>query len=119
VGVEKTFNRISVDGDMSTNDTVFVLANGAAGNGALSPEDFQRFRAGLTKVMDELSTMVVRDGEGATKLVRISIKGRPPPRMRSRRPGPLPIPLWSRRRSTARIPTGGESWLLSAVQGFR
>jgi len=74
-GVEKTFNRISVDGDMSTNDTVFVLANGAAGNGTLSPEDFQRFRAGLTKVMDELSTMVVRDGEGATKLVRISIKG--------------------------------------------
>jgi glutamate N-acetyltransferase/amino-acid N-acetyltransferase len=74
-GVEKTFNRISVDGDMSTNDTVFVLANGAAGNGALSAEDFQGFRAGLTEVMDELSTMIVRDGEGATKLIRISIKG--------------------------------------------
>lgn len=74
-GVERTFNRISVDGDMSTNDTVFVLANGAAGNGTLSSEDFQGFRAGLTKVMDELSTMIVRDGEGATKLVRISIKG--------------------------------------------
>jgi glutamate N-acetyltransferase / amino-acid N-acetyltransferase len=74
-GVEKTFNRISVDGDMSTNDTVFVLANGAAGNGTLSPEDFQGFRAGLTEVMDELSTMIVRDGEGATKLIRISIKG--------------------------------------------
>jgi glutamate N-acetyltransferase/amino-acid N-acetyltransferase len=40
-GVERTFNRISVDGDMSTNDTVFVLANGSAGNGSLSPEDFQ------------------------------------------------------------------------------
>jgi len=74
-GVERTFNRISVDGDMSTNDTVLVLANGAAGNGNLSPEDFQGFRAGLTKVMDELSTMIVRDGEGATKLIRIAIKG--------------------------------------------
>ena len=74
-GVERTFNRISVDGDMSTNDTVFVLANGAAGNGSLSPEDFQGFRAGLAKVMDELSTMIVRDGEGATKLIRIAIKG--------------------------------------------
>jgi glutamate N-acetyltransferase/amino-acid N-acetyltransferase len=74
-GVERTFNRISVDGDMSTNDTVFVLANGAAGNGSLSPEDFQGFRAGLAKVMDELSTMIVKDGEGATKLIRIAIKG--------------------------------------------
>jgi glutamate N-acetyltransferase/amino-acid N-acetyltransferase len=74
-GVARTFNRISVDGDMSTNDTVLVLANGAAGNGNLSAEDFQGFRAGLTKVMDELSTMIVRDGEGATKLIRIAIKG--------------------------------------------
>jgi len=74
-GVERTFNRISVDGDMSTNDTVFVLANGAAGNGSLSPEDFQGFRAGLATVMDELSTMIVRDGEGATKLIRLAIKG--------------------------------------------
>jgi glutamate N-acetyltransferase/amino-acid N-acetyltransferase len=74
-GVERTFNRISVDGDMSTNDTVFVLANGAAGNGTLSPEDFQGFRKGLTRTMDDLSTMIVRDGEGATKLVRLSVTG--------------------------------------------
>jgi glutamate N-acetyltransferase/amino-acid N-acetyltransferase len=74
-GVERTFNRISVDGDMSTNDTVFVLANGSAGNGSLSPEDFQGFKTGLTSVMDELSTMIVRDGEGATKLIRIAVKG--------------------------------------------
>jgi glutamate N-acetyltransferase/amino-acid N-acetyltransferase len=74
-GVERTFNRITVDGDMSTNDTVFVLANGAAGNGSLTPDDFQGFRAGLAKVMDELSTMIVRDGEGATKLIRVTIKG--------------------------------------------
>jgi len=74
-GVKRTFNRISVDGDMSTNDTVFVLANGAAGNGSLSPEEFQGFKTGLAKVMDELSTMIVRDGEGATKLIRLVIKG--------------------------------------------
>jgi len=74
-GVERTFNRISVDGDMSTNDTVFVIANGAAGNGGLSPEDFQGFRSGLTRVMEDLSTMIVRDGEGATKLIRIRVKG--------------------------------------------
>ena len=74
-GVERTLNRISVDGDMSTNDTVFVLANGAAGNGSLSPEEFQGFKTGLAKVMDELSTMIVRDGEGATKLIRLVIKG--------------------------------------------
>jgi len=74
-GVERTFNRISVDGDMSTNDTVFVLANGVAGNGNLGREEFDGFKAGLTMVMDELSTMIVRDGEGATKLIRIAIKG--------------------------------------------
>lgn len=74
-GVERTFNRISVDGDMSTNDTVFVIANGAAGNGPLSREDFQGFQSGLTKVMEDLSTMIVRDGEGATKLIRIRVQG--------------------------------------------
>ncbi len=74
-GVERTFNRITVDGDMSTNDTVFVLANGAAGNGNLNPEDFKEFRGGLTRVMEDLSALIVRDGEGATKLIRITIKG--------------------------------------------
>lgn len=74
-GVQRTFNRISVDGDMSTNDTVFVIANGAAENGSLSPEEFQKFQSGLTQVMEDLSSMIVRDGEGATKLIRIRVKG--------------------------------------------
>jgi glutamate N-acetyltransferase/amino-acid N-acetyltransferase len=74
-GVERTFNRISVDGDMSTNDTVFILANGAAETGSLSNEGFERFRAGLSGVMEDLSTMIVRDGEGATKLIRLTVKG--------------------------------------------
>lgn len=73
--VKTTFNRISVDGDTSTNDTVLALANGMAGNGELSSDDWTRFQKGLTHVMDELATMIVKDGEGATKVVKIRIKG--------------------------------------------
>jgi len=73
--VEGTFNRITVDGDTSTNDMVLVLANGMAGNEALSEKDFQEFKNGLQQVMGELSRMIVRDGEGATKLIDILIKG--------------------------------------------
>jgi glutamate N-acetyltransferase/amino-acid N-acetyltransferase len=73
--VEGTFNRITVDGDTSTNDTVLVLANGLAGNGQLSGKDYQRFKDGLQQVMGELARMIVRDGEGATKVIDILIKG--------------------------------------------
>jgi len=73
--VETSFNRISVDGDTSTNDMVLVLANGLAGNGVLSRDDYKGFREGLAQVMGELATMIVRDGEGATKVIRIEIRG--------------------------------------------
>jgi glutamate N-acetyltransferase/amino-acid N-acetyltransferase len=73
--VETTFNRISVDGDTSTNDTVLVMANGTAGNGKLTSGDYERFQTGLTHVMNELATMIVRDGEGATKVVYVKVKG--------------------------------------------
>ncbi len=73
--VKTTFNRISVDGDTSTNDTVLVVANGMAGNGELNSDDFERFQIGLTHVMDTLATMIVRDGEGATKVVYVKIRG--------------------------------------------
>jgi len=71
---EVTFNRITVDGDTSTNDTALILANGFAGNGSLSEEDRDVFSKGLTQVMGDLAQMIVRDGEGATKLVRVEIK---------------------------------------------
>jgi glutamate N-acetyltransferase / amino-acid N-acetyltransferase len=71
---DATFNRITVDGDTSTNDTVLALANGAAGNGPLSGEDLERFSLGLRQVMDDLARMIVQDGEGATKLVRVEVK---------------------------------------------
>jgi glutamate N-acetyltransferase/amino-acid N-acetyltransferase len=72
---ETTFNRISVDGDTSTNDMILALANGMAGNGVLSSGDYERFQKGLTLVMNELATMIVRDGEGATKVIYLKIKG--------------------------------------------
>jgi len=73
--VETTFNRITVDGDMSTNDTVLVMANGMAGNTALTEADSKGFARGLETVMGELAQMIVRDGEGATKVIHMEIKG--------------------------------------------
>jgi len=73
--VERTFNRITVDGDTSTNDTVLVLANGMAGNSPLNDSDYDGFTKGLQQVMNDLSNMIVKDGEGATKQVFIYIKG--------------------------------------------
>jgi len=72
---EDSFNRISVDGDTSTNDMVLVLANGMAGNKALDTAGYNEFVKGLRKVMTDLARMIVRDGEGATKLVDVKVKG--------------------------------------------
>ena len=74
---ERSFNRITVDGDMSTNDMALLLANGAAGNAEIrerSPE-FEVFTAALERVMVTLGKMIARDGEGATKLVEVHVTG--------------------------------------------
>lgn len=73
--VDKTFNRISVDGDQSTNDTVLILANGMANNEKLYEEDeiYNSFLDALTYVLLELAKLVARDGEGATKLLECRI----------------------------------------------
>ncbi len=73
--VEKSYNRITVDGDTSTNDTVFIMANGTAGNVEPDEEAYREFLAGLEGIMYDLATMIVKDGEGATKVIHISIKG--------------------------------------------
>lgn len=75
--IDQSFNCISVDGDTSTNDTVFLLANGAAGASPLleDDEEFARFTSALTALTTELARMVVRDGEGASKLVSITLRG--------------------------------------------
>lgn len=72
-----SFGRITVDGDTSTNDTVLVLANGMANNSPISPEsaDHSRFKDLLTTVLHELATMVVKDGEGATKFIEVRVEG--------------------------------------------
>ena len=74
--VDRTFNRITVDGDTSTNDTVFILANGAAENSkSLTPHDADKFKTALISLLEDLSRMIVKDGEGATKLVKIEVRG--------------------------------------------
>jgi glutamate N-acetyltransferase/amino-acid N-acetyltransferase len=73
--VAHSFNRITVDGDMSTNDTVLVLANGQAGNGALSDADLIEFQAALNHVCLELAKKIVRDGEGVHRVVTVKVSG--------------------------------------------
>lgn len=75
--VDRSFNCISVDGDTSTNDTVCCLANGAAGHPVLveAGEDLDRFTQALVLVTTDLARMVVRDGEGATKVVTLRVRG--------------------------------------------
>ncbi len=72
---DTTFNRITVDGDTSTNDTVFALANGRAGTGDLFGAELDDFREGLCQVMQELALMIVRDGEGATRVILVRVQG--------------------------------------------
>ena len=75
--VEVSFNMISVDGDMSTNDTVLVLANGASGAAEItdgSPE-YDKFYATLKEICQELSKRIAADGEGATKFLTINVSG--------------------------------------------
>ncbi|MEI6782609.1 MAG: bifunctional glutamate N-acetyltransferase/amino-acid acetyltransferase ArgJ [Verrucomicrobiota bacterium] len=78
--VANSFNRITVDGDMSTNDTVLVLANGLAGNPKAevrSPtsKGFATFQAALSHVCLESATMIVRDGEGVSRFVTVRVNG--------------------------------------------
>lgn len=75
--VDHSFNMITVDGDTSTNDTVFVLANGMAENQEIISEgpELELFQKALTQVCVYLAKAIVRDGEGATKLVTVEIVG--------------------------------------------
>jgi glutamate N-acetyltransferase / amino-acid N-acetyltransferase len=77
--VAQSFNRITVDGDMSTNDTVLILANGLAGNDNIGDRtsNAQRriFQAALDHVCLELARMIVRDGEGVHRVVTVRVNG--------------------------------------------
>ncbi len=73
-GVARSWNRISVDGDTSTNDTVFLLANGAS-DVSLRPQDREPMTEALGSVMESLAIQIARDGEGARKLITIEVIG--------------------------------------------
>jgi glutamate N-acetyltransferase / amino-acid N-acetyltransferase len=78
--VSRSFNRVSVDGDTSTNDTLAILANGAAENAPIiKPEgaEFELFVESLTEVCRDLAIQVARDGEGARKLITIRVRHAP------------------------------------------
>lgn len=75
--VKSTFNRVTVDGDTSVCDMVLMLANGLADNSGVvnEDEDYERFRDGLELVCTALAKMIARDGEGATKVLEITVEG--------------------------------------------
>jgi glutamate N-acetyltransferase/amino-acid N-acetyltransferase len=75
--VNKSFNMLSVDNDMSTNDTVMIMANGILGNTPLkkSSRFYNKFEQSLSELTDDLSRMIAEDGEGATKIIEIIVKG--------------------------------------------
>ncbi|MEM6910406.1 MAG: bifunctional glutamate N-acetyltransferase/amino-acid acetyltransferase ArgJ [Verrucomicrobiota bacterium] len=75
--VEQSFNRISVDGDMSTNDTVQLMANGAAGNKPIKAgsADARLFREALEQLLVKTAKALVKDGEKVTKFVELHVKG--------------------------------------------
>jgi len=77
--VEETFNTITVDGDMSTNDTVIALANGAAGGATIDREGvgFTKLQATLVGLCGDLARAIAADGEGATKLLVVDVAGAP------------------------------------------
>ena len=76
--VERTFNRITIDGDTSTNDMVLAMANGAAENPWIEDDqhpDYERFKDCLEEICKELALKIVEDGEGATKRITIRVCG--------------------------------------------
>jgi glutamate N-acetyltransferase/amino-acid N-acetyltransferase len=75
--VAGTLNAITVDGDTSTNDTVLLLAGGAAGNASVTSGSpaHARFTRAVTEVLDEIAHLVVLDGEGTTRVVEIAVRG--------------------------------------------
>ncbi len=71
----RSFNRITIDGDTSTNDMILIMSNGLAEAKVQNPDQIESFQRVLDEVLVQLARQVVRDGEGATKLVEICVKG--------------------------------------------
>jgi acetylglutamate kinase len=77
--VKTTINMVTVDGEMSTNDTVYLLANGLAGNPRIHEPgpDLERFEAALTDLLGEMARAMAADGEGATRMLEVVVEGAP------------------------------------------
>ncbi len=75
--VERTLNRITIDGDTSTNDTVLILANGVSGVSLVTAEQQRVFQAVLDDLLMDVARRLVKDGEGVTKVVEIKVQGAP------------------------------------------
>ncbi len=75
-GVDHSYNRISVDGDTSTNDTLAILANGASG-ARPGDSDMKKIQGAVEDVLQSLAVQIVRDGEGARRLITIDVEGAP------------------------------------------
>lgn len=73
--VDTSFNCLSIDGHMSTNDTVLLLANGKSGAGPLAMPELAKFRSALQELCSELSYAIADDGEGATHVMNIHVRG--------------------------------------------
>ena len=78
-GTTDSFDQLTIDCDMSTNDAVFVMANGLAGNPSITGEgrSYDAFAAALHDLLDELARDIAQDGEGATKRIDVIVKGAP------------------------------------------
>jgi glutamate N-acetyltransferase/amino-acid N-acetyltransferase len=74
---EKSFNRITIDGDTSTNDTIIFMTNGASGIAVKNSDQKNAFQSVLDDVLVRLAKLLVKDGEGVTKLIEIMVKGAP------------------------------------------
>ena len=110
--VGTTFNRVTVDTDTSTNDMAVLMASGAAGGPVIDAESpsFAPVRAAVHAVCETLARMIARDGEGATKLITVSVRGAASEAgRRARRLRDCRTPRWSRPRSSAETRTGAAS----------
>jgi glutamate N-acetyltransferase/amino-acid N-acetyltransferase len=74
---DNSFNMISVDGETSTNDCVFLLANGASGVSLVTDQDLQKFKTALQDIAIVLAKSIAQDGEGASKLIEVTVSGLP------------------------------------------
>jgi acetylglutamate kinase len=122
--VQRTFNMLTVDGDMSTNDTVLALANGLAGNRRIEGPgpDLETFETALTDLFGEMARAMAADGEGATKLLEVVVTGAPSEEAardcaRSIASSPLvkaavfgADPNWGRVLSTVGARAGSQGW---------